>query len=188
MIIKRLFDVIFAILVGMAAFVPVCLISLLVKISSPGPAIHWSRRIGRDLRVFSMPKFRTMRVGTPVVATDLLEAPEEWVTPLGAFLRQYSLDELPQIWSIAKGDMSFVGPRPALFNQFELSRLREKYGVNSLRPGLTGWAQVNGRDELSIARKVELDVEYMSRASFCFDVKIILLTLCRAFTKSGISH
>jgi O-antigen biosynthesis protein WbqP len=162
--------------------------ALAVALQSPGPALHWSRRVGRDERIFRMPKFRTMRVGAPDVATHLLADPDQWVTPVGRFLRRTSLDELPQLWSILKGDMSLVGPRPALFNQDDLVALRRAAGVAGLRPGLTGWAQINGRDELPIAEKVRLDAEYLQRRSLAFDLRIIVATAVAAVSGRGVTH
>ena len=159
-----------------------------VKGTSPGPALYWSDRIGRNNRVFKMPKFRSMRIDTPAVATHLLQNPDQWLTPIGSFLRKSSLDELPQLWSILKGDMSFVGPRPALFNQDDLIALRTNAGVHKLVPGLTGWAQVNGRDELPIPEKVKLDLEYLHRRSFGFDLWILWLTLLKIVRRDGVSH
>ena len=185
---KRAFDILVA-LGGLAVGWPVLLaLGLAVRMTSPGPAIHWSRRVGRDNRVFAMPKFRTMRSDAPDVATHLLEDPGRWVTPLGRFLRRSSLDELPQLWSVLKGDMSLVGPRPALFNQHDLVALRTAAGVERLRPGVTGWAQINGRDELPIPEKVELDREYLERMSFGFDLAIIAATARAAVTARGVSH
>jgi len=163
-------------------------IGLAVRLESPGPALHWSRRIGRYNRLFLMPKFRTMRLGAPDVATHLLSDPDAWVTPLGGFLRRTSLDELPQFWSVLVGDMSLVGPRPALFNQDDLVALRTQNGIDVLRPGLTGWAQINGRDELPIPEKVRLDREYLERMSLALDFRIILGTALAAFTGRGVSH
>ena len=162
--------------------------ALAVVLQSPGPALHWSRRVGRDERIFRMPKFRTMRLGTPDVATHLLSDPDQWVTPVGRFLRRTSLDELPQLWSILKGDMSLVGPRPALFNQDDLVALRRAAGVAGLRPGLTGWAQINGRDELPIAEKARLDAEYLQRMSLAFDLQIIVATALAAVSGRGVTH
>ena len=164
------------------------LISFLVLVSSPGPILYWSSRVGRKNKIFKMPKFRTMRVGTPAVATDLLNDPEQWLTPIGSFLRKTSLDELPQLWSIVIGDMSFVGPRPALFNQYDLIDLRTKAGVEILLPGLTGWAQVHGRDNLSLAEKLSLDIEYLKKRSFLFDVYIISKTFWRILDARSVSH
>jgi len=187
-VLKRTFDILVA-LAGLAVGWPVLLaLALAVRLSSPGPAIHWSRRVGRGNRLFAMPKFRSMRTDTPDVATHLLEDPARWVTPLGRFLRRSSLDELPQLWSVLVGDMSLVGPRPALFNQDDLVALRTEAGVHQLRPGVTGWAQVNGRDELPIPDKVKLDAEYLARTSFAFDLAIIAATARAALTGRGVSH
>ncbi len=164
------------------------LLAILVVLTSPGPALYWSDRIGRHNRVFEMPKFRTMRTDTPAVATHLLESPEQWLTPIGSFLRKSSLDELPQLWSILKSDMSFVGPRPALFNQYDLIELRTQAGVHKLQPGLTGWAQINGRDELPITEKVKLDIEYMRLQSFKFDLYILWMTFLKVVKRDGVSH
>jgi len=185
---KRAIDVVGA-LAGLVLFSPVLLYLLVaIRLESPGPALHWSRRIGRDNVVFRMPKFRTMRLGAPDVATHLLADPDAWITPLGRFLRRTSLDELPQLWSVLRGDMSLVGPRPALFNQEDLVALRTAGGVHRLRPGLTGWAQVNGRDELPIPEKVRLDVEYSERCSLAFDLRILILTALAAVSGRGVSH
>lgn len=185
---KRTFDILIAV-AGLAVSWPVLLaLALAVRLTSPGPAIHWSRRVGRGNRIFPMPKFRSMRTDTPDVATHLLEDPARWVTPLGRFLRKSSLDELPQLWSVLIGDMSIVGPRPALFNQDDLVALRTEAGVHRLRPGVTGWAQVNGRDELPIPDKVRLDAEYLARMSFGFDLAIIAATARTALTGRGVSH
>ena len=167
---------------------PILFVALAVRLTSPGPALYWSDRVGRNNRIFKMPKFRSMRIDTPAVATHLLHDPKQWLTPIGSFLRKSSLDELPQLWSILKGDMSFVGPRPALFNQDDLITLRTEMGVHELLPGLTGWAQVNGRDELPIPQKVQLDVEYLHRRSFLFDLKIIWMTALRVMTRDGVAH
>jgi O-antigen biosynthesis protein WbqP len=176
-------------LAGLVLLSPVLLaVAIAVRLESPGPALHWSRRVGRDNVIFRMPKFRTMRVGAPNVATHLLEDPDQWITPIGQFLRRTSLDELPQLWSVLKGDMSLVGPRPALFNQDDLVALRTAGGVHRLRPGLTGWAQVNGRDELPLPRKVELDVEYLQRRSLGFDLQILAATARAALSGRGVSH
>jgi O-antigen biosynthesis protein WbqP len=185
---KRAFDVIFSVCVGACLLLPIGLTALLVRWTSPGPALYWSDRVGRNNRIFKMPKFRSMRLDTPAVATHLLSDPDQFLTPVGPFLRKTSLDELPQLWSILKGDMSLVGPRPALFNQHDLIALRTEAGVDRLVPGLTGWAQINGRDELPIADKVRLDAEYLSRQSFVFDLKIIFLTLWRVLRRDGITH
>ncbi len=185
---KRAFDVIFSVFVGALLLLPIGLTALLVRWTSPGPALYWSDRVGRNNRIFKMPKFRSMRLDTPAVATHLLSDPDQFLTPVGPFLRKTSLDELPQLWSILKGDMSLVGPRPALFNQHDLIALRTDAGVDRLVPGLTGWAQINGRDELPIADKVRLDAEYLQRQSFAFDLKIIFLTLWRVLRRDGITH
>jgi O-antigen biosynthesis protein WbqP len=163
-------------------------LALAVRLESPGPALHWSRRVGRRNRIFAMPKLRTMRIGTPDVATHLLADPAQWVTPLGGFLRRTSLDELPQLWSVLKGDMSLVGPRPALFNQDDLVALRTADGVDALRPGLTGWAQINGRDELPIPEKARLDREYLERMSLAFDLRILAVTAVSALSGRGVTH
>ena len=162
--------------------------ALAVVLGSPGPALHWSQRVGRNEQLFAMPKFRTMRTDTPQVATHLLSVPDRWVTPIGKLLRRTSLDELPQLWSILKGDMSLVGPRPALFNQDDLVALRRAAGVTHLRPGLTGWAQINGRDELPIAEKARLDSEYLQRMSLAFDLQIIVATARAAISGRGVAH
>ena len=172
----------------MVLLVPVGVVALLVRLTSSGPALYWSDRVGRHNRIFKMPKFRSMRIDTPAVATHLLSAPETHLTPIGSFLRKSSLDELPQLWSILKGDMSLVGPRPALFNQDDLVALRTEYGVHELVPGLTGWAQVNGRDELPIPEKVKFDVEYLQRKSLWFDIKILWLTFVKVLHRDGVSH
>jgi O-antigen biosynthesis protein WbqP len=185
---KRLFDFTLAALATAILLVPIVLVAILVKLTSPGPVIYWSNRIGRNNKVFRMPKFRTMRVDTPAVATHLLKNPEQFLTPIGPFLRKSSLDELPQLWSILAGDMSFVGPRPALFNQDDLIQLRTAQGVHSLPPGLTGWAQINGRDELPIPEKVKLDVEYLRKRSFWLDLKIIFMTFFKVLRRDGITH
>ena len=185
---KRAFDMMLAVALALLLAIPFALIAVLVRATSPGPALYWSDRIGRNNSVFRMPKFRTMRVGTPAVATHLLADPSAWLTPIGGFLRRTSLDELPQLWSILAGDMSFVGPRPALFNQDDLVALRTERGVHRLVPGLTGWAQVNGRDDLPIPVKVEFDVEYMRRRSFWFDLRILWLTALKVSHGEGVSH
>lgn len=185
---KRGFDFLLALVVAVMMAPPMLLIALLVRLTSRGPVLYWSDRVGRHNRIFRMPKFRSMRVGTSAVATHLLENPEAWLTPVGGFLRKTSLDELPQLWSILRGDMSFVGPRPALFNQYDLVGLRTEAGVHQLLPGLTGWAQVNGRDELSISQKVALDRVYLERRSFWFDMRIMLLTLKKVLFREGVTH
>ena len=185
---KRLFDLVLAVFVAMILALPVLLVALAVKLTSHGPALYWSDRVGRHNRIFRMPKFRSMRVDTPAVATHLLQDPQAWLTPIGSFLRKSSLDELPQLWSILVGDMSFVGPRPALFNQDDLVALRTESRVHELVPGLTGWAQVNGRDELPIPEKVKLDAEYLRRRSFSFDLYILWLTALKVLRRDGVSH
>ena len=185
---KRFLDLIFAVVLIIILSLPFLFICLAIRLTSEGSSIYWSDRVGRDNIIFRMPKFRSMRIGTPAVATHLLKDPERYLTPIGSFLRKSSLDELPQLWSILRGDMSFVGPRPALFNQDDLIKLRKDNGVNKLLPGITGWAQVNGRDELSISEKVELDVEYMNRQSFWFDMKILWMTFLNVIKRHGISH
>jgi len=185
---KRLFDLAVALVAAVFLALPIVLVALAVRLTSPGPALYWSDRVGRHNRIFRMPKFRSMRIDTPAVATHLLQNPEQWLTPIGSFLRKSSLDELPQLWSILKGDMSFVGPRPALFNQDDLITLRTEKGVHELVPGLTGWAQVNGRDELPIPQKVQLDVEYLQRRSLLFDMKILWMTALKVLARDGVSH
>ena len=185
---KRVFDLAVAILVAVLLALPILMLAIAVRLTSPGPALYWSDRVGRHNRIFKMPKFRSMRMDTPAVATHLLENPDQWLTPIGSFLRKTSLDELPQLWSIWKGDMSFVGPRPALFNQDDLIALRTEAGVHALLPGLTGWAQVNGRDELPIPEKVKLDAEYLQKRSFGFDLWILWLTFLKVLRRDGISH
>lgn len=185
---KRIFDLVLAMLAGLLLLLPVALLVLAVRFTSKGPILYWSDRVGRNNTIFRMPKFRSMRMGAPVVATHLLSNPDAYLTPIGSFLRTSSLDELPQLWSIFRGDMSFVGPRPALFNQHDLIELRTRSGVHALVPGLTGWAQVNGRDELPIAEKVALDIEYFRRRSFWFDIKIILLTVLKVTMRDNVAH
>jgi O-antigen biosynthesis protein WbqP len=185
---KRAFDVVASAGGLVALAVPMLLIALIIRLSSPGPALHWSQRVGRDNRMFLMPKFRTMRIDTPQVATHLLSNPGEWVTPIGRWLRQTSLDEIPQLWSVLIGNMSIVGPRPALFNQDDLVALRTEKGVHRLSPGVTGLAQVSGRDDLPIPIKVEYDAEYCARMSLLFDLKIIGQTILNAIKGDGISH
>ena len=185
---KRLFDFLFALFLLALLILPILVVAAVVKFSSVGSAVYWSDRVGRDNKLFKMPKFRTMLIDTPPVATHLLLNPEQYLTPIGSFLRKSSLDELPQLWSILKGDMSFVGPRPALFNQEDLIALRKLRGVDKLVPGLTGWAQINGRDELPISEKVKLDVVYMHKQSFYFDIKILVLTFFKVLGKHGVQH
>lgn len=185
---KRLFDVSLALVVSVLLLVPAGVVGLAVLLTSPGPVLYWSDRVGRQNCIFQMPKFRSMRVDAPAVATHLLADPAAYLTPIGSFLRKASLDELPQLWSILKGDMSFVGPRPALFNQHDLIALRTNQGVYELVPGLTGWAQVNGRDELPIHEKVKLDAEYLRRQSFRFDLWILWLTFVKVLRRDGVTH
>lgn len=185
---KRIFDLCLGMFAAIGLSLPILILAILVRLTSSGPALFWSDRVGKGNTVFRMPKFRSMRVGTPAVATHLLADPGAYLTPIGSFLRRSSLDELPQLWSILKGDMSFVGPRPALYNQDDLIALRTDAGVHELLPGLTGWAQVNGRDELPIPEKVRLDVEYMHRRSFGFDLRILWLTFVKVLRRDGVSH
>lgn len=185
---KRAFDILAA-LAGLVLLSPLLAgIALAVRLGSPGPALHWSSRVGRFNAIFKMPKFRTMRTGAPNVATHLLPDPDAWITPLGRFLRRSSLDELPQLWSVLTGDMSLVGPRPALFNQDDLVALRTAAGVDALRPGVTGWAQINGRDDLPVPEKARLDAEYLARQGLLLDLKIILITLVATFSGRGVRH
>ena len=185
---KRMVDLLLALAAVFILAVPVLLVALAVRLTSPGPALYWSDRVGRQNTLFKMPKFRSMCVGTPAVATHLLADPKAHLTPIGSFLRKSSLDELPQLWSILAGDMSFVGPRPALFNQLDLIELRTQYGVHELVPGLTGWAQINGRDELPIPDKVKLDVEYLQRQSLWLDVRILWMTFVKVIRRDGVAH
>jgi O-antigen biosynthesis protein WbqP len=185
---KRFFDILFAVIMLVVTFIPIMLLALAIRLTSRGPAIYWSNRIGRYNKIFNMPKFRTMKIDAPAIATHLMIDPETYTTPIGRFLRKTSLDELPQLWSILKGDMSVVGPRPALFNQDDLVALRTDAGVHTLVPGLTGWAQINGRDELPIPKKVELDTEYLNRQSCWFDIQILTMTLIKVLRKKGVSH
>ena len=185
---KRVFDICLGCMAALILFVPVLLVAIAVRVTSKGPALYWSDRVGRNNVIFKMPKFRSMRVGTPAVATHLLADARSHLTPIGSFLRKGSLDELPQLWSILVGDMSFVGPRPALFNQQDLIALRTEQGVHTLVPGLTGWAQVNGRDELPIPEKVKLDVVYLQRQSLWFDIRILWLTFVKVLKRDGVSH
>ena len=185
---KRVFDVFFSCLAALILFVPMLMVAVAVRFTSKGPALYWSDRVGRNNVIFKMPKFRSMRVGAPALATHLLADARSHLTPIGSFLRKSSLDELPQLWSILLGDMSFVGPRPALFNQQDLIALRTEQGVHTLLTGLTGWAQVNGRDELLIPQKVALDAEYQQRQGFWFDIKILWLTFLKVVQRDGVSH
>ncbi len=185
---KRLFDLGFGFIATAMMLLPLLILAILVRLTSEGPVLYWSDRVGRNNKIFKMPKFRSMRVGTPAVATHLLADPGAHLTPIGSFLRKSSLDELPQLWSILVGDMSFVGPRPALFNQHDLIELRTQQNVHTLVPGLTGWAQVNGRDELPIPHKVTLDAEYLQHQNLWFDIHILWLTLSRVVHRNGVSH
>ena len=185
---KRLFDITLALFAILVFLIPIVIVFFAVFFTSKGPVFYFSDRIGQGNLIFKMPKFRSMRVDTPAIATHLMRNPDEYLTPIGAFLRKSSLDELPQLLSILKGDLSFVGPRPALFNQKDLIDLRTKAGVSNLLPGLTGWAQVNGRDELPIPKKVKLDIEYMQRQSFWFDILILWMTFLKVLKRDGVSH
>ncbi len=185
---KRFIDFTLGLVVFAILLFPLLFVAFLVRVTSPGPVLYWSERVGRYNRSFKMPKFRSMSIDSPEVATHLLQNPDQWLTPIGSFLRKTSIDELPQLWSILKGDMSFVGPRPALFNQHDLIALRTSAGVHELVPGLTGLAQVNGRDELLIPDKVRLDTEYLQKRSFGFDLWILWLTLLKVLRRDGVSH
>ena len=185
---KRLSDLILSFLVLAIFFFPMIVIAIFISLTSKGPVLYFSKRVGRQNIIFNMPKSRSMKVDSPVVATHLISEVNEYLSPIGGFLRKYSLDELPQVFSIIKGDMSFVGPRPALFNQYDLIELRKNKGISDLIPGLTGWAQVNGRDELSIQEKVQFEVEYMHQRSFWFELKILWMTLLKVVNRQGISH
>lgn len=187
-IMKRISDLLLAVLIGVSLLLPIVIVAVLVRFTSRGPILYWSDRVGLQNKIFQMPKFRSMRIGTPAVATHLLNDPAAYLTPIGSFLRKSSLDELPQLLSIINGDMSFVGPRPALFNQNDLIALRTLNGVHTLLPGLTGWAQINGRDELPIPQKVALDVEYLNKKSFWFDLKIIFLTGVKVLRRDNVTH
>jgi O-antigen biosynthesis protein WbqP len=185
---KRIFDLILVLLSIGFVCIPLFIVAVAVWLTSAGPILYWSDRVGRGNQIFKMPKFRSMRLNTPAVATDKLQNPETYLTPIGSFLRKTSLDELPQLWSILVGDMSFVGPRPALFNQNDLISMRTDYDVHRLMPGLTGWAQVNGRDELPLLDKVNLDVSYLKQQSFWFDVRILWLTIVKVLRRDGVAH
>ena len=185
---KRIFDLSLAISILLITIIPILIIALIVKLTSTGPVFYWSDRVGLNNELFKMPKFRSMKIDTPEVATHLLTNPQNALTPIGSFLRKTSLDELPQLWNIVKGEMSFVGPRPALFNQHDLITLRTEQGIHRLIPGLTGWAQINGRDELAIAKKVKLDAEYMHKQSFTRDLYILWLTLFKVIKSHGVKH
>ena len=185
---KRLFDIVFSIILFVLFIFPSIVIAIAIKLTSKGKILYWSDRVGKNNNIFKMPKFRTMKTNTPEVATHLLINSANSLTPIGKLLRRYSLDEIPQLWSILIGKMSFVGPRPALFNQNDLIDLRSNYGIDKLLPGLTGWAQINGRDELQIKDKVKKDLEYLNKRSFLFDLKIMWLTIVKVFKKDGVSH
>jgi O-antigen biosynthesis protein WbqP len=186
--IKRAFDLTATVILLLVLAVPILVIYLLVKLTSTGPTLYWSDRVGIHNKIFRMPKFRTMRMDTPDVATHLLENPGKYLTPVGSFLRKFSLDELPQLWSVLKGDMSFVGPRPALYNQDDLIALRTEKGVHKIIPGITGWAQVNGRDDISIPVKVGYDKYYLHNRSFAMDLKIMCMTILKAMIAEGVRH
>lgn len=185
---KRIFDVSLAVLLLILLALPILIIGIIIRLTSKGPIIYWSDRVGRGSKVFKMPKFRSMRIDTPAIATHLLENPNKYFSPIGSFLRRSSLDELPQLFSIIKGDMSFVGPRPALYNQDDLIRLRKNLGVDKIKPGVTGLAQVNGRDDLSIEEKVSFDSEYLEYQSFWFDIKILWITFLKVIRRDNVSH
>lgn len=185
---KRAVDLFLALVASLILIIPIGVVALCVRLTSPGPALYWSNRVGRRNEIFRMPKFRSMRIDTPTVATHLLDDPARYLTPIGGFLRKSSLDELPQLWCILKGEMSFVGPRPALYNQDDLIALRTAEGVDALLPGLTGWAQVNGRDELPIPEKVTFDVDYLQRRSFFMDMRILAMTIGKVLGSKGITH
>lgn len=185
---KRIFDIFMSLLALLIFGIPLLIVAILVKLTSKGPVLYWSDRIGKNNTIFKMPKFRTMQIDTPAVATHLLSDPDQYLTPIGKFLRKSSLDELPQLFSIIKGDMSIVGPRPALFNQDDLVQLRTEKGVHALTPGLTGWAQINGRDELPIPIKVDFDAYYLRHQSFFLDLKIIFMTVLNVVKSDGVSH
>jgi O-antigen biosynthesis protein WbqP len=186
--VKRIFDLFVSLYLAPVLLVPILVIMVLVRLTSKGPAFYWSARVGVDNKIFKMPKFRTMRTDTPAVATHLMQNPDEYLTPIGPFLRKSSLDELPQLWSVLKGDMSFVGPRPALFNQEDLITLRTEKGVHRLIPGITGWAQINGRDDIPIPKKVEYDEYYLNHRSLFFDLKILFLTVFKVTRAENVSH
>ena len=185
---KRFLDVVLAVFAVVFLLIPILIIAIAVRLTSEGPVLYWSERVGRNSQIFRMPKFRSMRTDTPDVATHLLQQPDVWLTPIGNFLRKSSLDELPQIWSVLKREMSFVGPRPALHNQADLIALRKEAGVDELLPGITGWAQINGRDELTINEKVALDMEYFNKKSIFFEFKILWITLIKVIKGDGVKH
>jgi O-antigen biosynthesis protein WbqP len=188
LIVKRCFDLLLSISASLVLIWPMLIVAIAVRITSKGPALYWSDRVGKNNIIFKMPKFRSMRTDTPTLATHLLDKPEAWLTPIGSFIRKSSLDELPQLWCILKGDMSFVGPRPALFNQQDLIALRTEQGIHTLVPGLTGWAQIHGRDELAIADKVQFDAQYLHQRSFWLDLHILVRTFVQALGAHGVSH
>lgn len=185
---KRIFDIFVCIILICLLFLPMLVISFMILFTSKGTILFWSDRVGVNNQIFRMPKFRTMIMNVPVVATHLVKNSDELLSPIGGLLRRFSLDEIPQLFSILKGDMSFVGPRPALFNQYDLIQMRKEMGIDKLTPGLTGWAQVNGRDNISLLNKVELDFEYLQQKSFIFDLKIIKLTILKVITRDDVSH
>ncbi|MFM7019295.1 MAG: sugar transferase [Aquirufa sp.] len=185
---KRLFDLLVVIVAGLIFAIPMILVAMAVGLTSQGPILYWSKRVGKNNRLFNMPKFRTMRVDTPVLPTHLLGNPDAYLTSIGSFLRKSSLDELPQLWCILRGDMTVVGPRPALSNQQDLIDARTEKGIHLIKPGLTGWAQVNGRDEIELAKKVQLDYEYLDKKSLIFDVYVVLLTFYKVVKREGIQH
>lgn len=185
---KRIFDFVTAVFLLVLLSIPMLIIGLAVRLTSGGPVLYWSDRVGRTNKIFKMPKYRTMRVGAPAIATHLLKNSDEYITPLGQFLRKFSLDELPQLFNIISGDMTFVGPRPALFNQYDLIEVRTKKNIHKLTPGVTGWAQVNGRDSLPIPVKVEFDEYYLKNKSFLFDIKILLMTIVKSIRGEGVQH
>ena len=185
---KLAFDLFFGVILLLSLVIIMLFFAIVIRLTSKGPSLYWSDRVGKNNKIFKMPKFRSMLTDTPTVATHLLDNPDFYLSPIGGFLRSTSLDELPQLFSVLKGDMSFVGPRPALFNQNDLITLRTEKGVDKLLPGITGWTQVNGRDELSIPDKVRLDVEYLNRQSFWFDMKILWMTFLKVLKRDGVSH
>jgi len=185
---KRVFDLSLGVILFVLLLISMLLIAIAIRITSKGPSLYWSDRVGKNNKIFKMPKFRSMLIGSPAVATHLLDNPSSYLSPIGGFLRLSSLDELPQLFSVLNGDMSFIGPRPALYNQDDLIALRTEKGVDKLLPGITGWAQVNGRDELSIPDKVALDTEYLNRQSFWFDIKILWMTFLKVAKRDGVSH
>tara|TARA_Y100000768_G_C23832966_1_gene612311 strand:+ start:249 stop:809 length:561 start_codon:yes stop_codon:yes gene_type:complete len=185
---KRTFDLVFSLILILLLFIPMLVISFIIRLESNGPSIYWSKRVGQYSKLFLMPKFRSMKINTPQLATHLMQDSNEFITPFGSFIRKNSIDELPQLYSIFKGDLSFVGPRPALFNQKDLIKLRKEHNLDKLKPGLTGWAQVNGRDRISIEKKVQFEIEYLNKKNFMFDLYIILVTIKLIFLRNNISH